>query len=1028
MLPKSPAQALLLALFLLSGAAGLVYELVWTRQLIFVFGGTTYAITTVLVAFMGGLGLGSYVVGRIADRLRRPALIYGVLEVLIGLYALVVPSLLGWADPLYRNLYPYAVDNPGLLIALRFTLGCLILLVPTTLMGATLPLLVRFVVLRGGSLGSGVAALYGTNTLGAVFGVLATGFVLIPVYGLQHTTHIAAATNILIGLTAIAWLRGAVASVSTRTQTGPSDPRAAPTTLPPAMRRGALVALAVSGFAAMVYQVSWTRALVLCIGSSTYSFTCILAAFILGLGLGSLLVSRFVDRWRDPLRAIAVIQLAVAFAALLVLPVYAQLPNIVYELTVYYGRGKGAYGQLIVIEFCLAIAVTFVPTFLMGAMFPLATRASARGAADEGAATGRAYGVNTLGTIAGSFLAGFVFLRFAGVLNSVIIASLLSAACGAILLDLVRAEIKDAATRWAPAAVSFMCALGLAVLVRFFGGWDPMVFSSAAFLGNDRPQEISERFIPVYHADGVDLSVTVAQNRERAGELILTVNSKTDASTNYSDMTTQILISHVPALLAPKLENTCVIGLGCGVTLSALALHPEVKHIDCAEISEEVIRGARVFGEYNYHVLGEGQDAENETHSATADARRSGDPDNRIRADADKVRMIRADGRNHLLLTRESYDLIISEPSNPWIAGVSNLFTREFFQLCRGRLNDDGLLCVWLHGYSMSVENFRMVVHTLNDVFDFVAVWEMNEADFALLAARRPIEAPVERVIRRFNAPAVRADLYRVALGRPEKVIGRFITSGEPLQSWAASAPLHTDDNSILEFSAPLSLYDGGWTRTYKALTSLTRSPFDEMISAGSDDPGLRRLVDRVSDVMRARRVRFAARELIGDDLAVLDALLTAYELDPGDRETFLELSEFPNWSVPEFAQSASGREFIRRFQALPLPIKSSMTGMPLDDLARFLVDQTAALPPREALLYLPEAAEIASDDPRVISALIAATARAGDSGDALQLLRDALQAGVLSRPEVRRAADLMKALAEVQGFDALLTSDSELP
>ncbi|RMF78835.1 MAG: hypothetical protein D6744_09690, partial [Planctomycetota bacterium] len=763
---------------------------------------------------------------------------------------------------------------------------------------------------------------------------------------------------------------------------------AAPPPTPRPHRIAALAALAVSGFAAMVYQVSWTRALVLSIGSSTYSFTCILAAFVLGLGAGSLLISRRVDRWRSPLGTIAVIQLAIAGVAMLILPIYGRLPNVIYNLARTYGREQQAFERLLAFEFAVIIAVTIVPTLLMGAMFPLATRAAIRGEQDESAATGRAYGVNTLGTIAGSFLAGFVLLRYTGAMNAVIIASLLSAACGASLWYVLRAGQTNPLRRWAPSAVAMLIAVVAAKAVQVFGRWDPMLLASAAFLAEESPRVLAGRYAPIYHADGVDLSVTVGQRRDDPSQIILTVNGKTDASTNYPDMTTQMLIAHVPALLAPKLENSCVIGLGCGMTLSSLARHPEAAHIDLAEISEEVIRAAREFGDYNDHVLD----------------------------DTQRVRIIRADGRNHLLLTGASYDLIVSEPSNPWIAGVSNLFTREFFELCAQRLNPDGLLCAWLHSYSMSPENFRMVVRTLADVFEFVAVWEMNEADFALIASHQPIRAPLDRVLRRFHEPAVRADLYRVGLGRPEKIIGRCITSGEPLRRWIENAPLHTDDNSILEFSAPRNLFSRGWLTTYRELMSLSRSPFDEVIAADPDDPQAAEIMRRVADVRRSRRLRLEARERRGDDLAVLDLLLRAYELDPGDRELFEDLHEFPNWDSPRFLQSKLGSELAARFRSLPVPLVSDKRGMSLPDFAEFLATTASSLPPADAIYYLREAAEIAPELPRVHVALIVATAESGDVGRATELLEHAISDGVLTPEAIRES----QPLAEAFGRDVL--------
>ncbi|MEW6251531.1 MAG: fused MFS/spermidine synthase, partial [Planctomycetota bacterium] len=614
-------------LFFVSGAAGLVYELVWVRELIFVFGGTTYAITTVLVAFMAGLGLGSYVGGRAARRIARPGRAYGVLEIGIGTYALLVPLLLRIAEPSYRALYPHLENAPWLLSLARFGLSAVVLLVPTTLMGATLPVLVRYVTVRGGALGRSIAHLYGLNTGGAVCGVLAAGFWLLPVFGLSNTTRLAALANGLIGLTALLLLRGAPIQPSTRSPAARAKPaashnpgrgptrgrpglgpaRGSSTAVVAKMRpavsgaqmpltpgiRGALMAgFGVSGFAAMVYQLTWTRALVMSVGSSTYAFTCILAAFILGLALGSLAVARWVDRWTRPVRVFAVLELAIGLIAVLIVPIHGRIPLVVRGLVT---QHHADYATLLAWEFLLIIAVTFLPTFLMGAIFPVVTRALARSADDAAAVTGRAYAVNTVGTVLGSFLAGFVLIRsdVLGVQNSIILASALNGLVGAALLaiqprDAVVPSVASESSRTTRGplrrfALPVAGLLAIAASATLAGRWDPRLLTTAPYLnrgiGVDRQM--------LYYAEGVDMTVAVDAPPGRPDTLTLTVNGKPDATTAPVDLVTQLLLGHVPALLHPAPRAGCVIGLGSGMTLSALARHAEFERLDCVEISAE---------------------------------------------------------------------------------------------------------------------------------------------------------------------------------------------------------------------------------------------------------------------------------------------------------------------------------------------------------------------------------------------------------------------------------------------------------
>ncbi len=790
-------SVLVYVLFFLSGAAGLVYELIWVRELIFVFGGTTYAVTTVLVAFMAGLGLGSYLAGRWSAGLQRPQRVYGALEIAVGLYALAVPVLLAAAEPVYRGLYGHLGQTPGLLTLARFLLSVGVLIVPTTCMGATLPVLVRYVTLAGGAVGRTVGVLYGINTLGAVLGVLAAGFWLIPGCGLARTTWIAAAANIGIGAAALTLLRvrvgmaaqpvrearaarrGVPATREEARATAGARDRARPRELAPqgpAVRWAVLAGFAVSGFAAMVYQIAWTRALILSVGSSTYSFTCILAAFILGLAVGSLAVARWVDRWGQPARLFGVCELAIGVVATLIVPIHGRIPLAAHALVTQHAQH---YSALLTWQFLLIIAVTFVPTFLMGAIFPLVTRALARASDEAGAATGRAYAVNTLGTIAGSLLAGFVLIRseVLGVQNAIVLASILNGVVGAGLVLLTAEPTRR--RRMAVRAGAALAAIPVVALVA--GRWDPLLLNSAPYLGREQAWRSRREMQTLFVADGVDMTVAVLRAEKNPDALSLTVNGKPDASTAPGDMTTQLLLGHVPALLGAQNRTACVIGLGSGTTLSALARHASFERLDMVEIADEVIRAAALFAPYNYGVL----------------------------TDDPRVRMIRADGRNHLLLTNQTYDVIVSEPSNPWISGVANLFTREFLGLTRARLQSDGVLAVWLHGYMMSQHDFQMIVRTLFEVYDSVSLWHLTEGDYLLVASPQPLRIALERFTARFEALPVRNDLYRIGLYRPAQILGRFIAADGRLREWAAGAPVHTDDNALLEFSAPRYLFAG---------------------------------------------------------------------------------------------------------------------------------------------------------------------------------------------------------------------------
>jgi spermidine synthase len=965
--------ALLYALFFLSGCTGLVYEVVWTRDLIFVLGGTTYAITTVVVAFMSGLALGSFCAGRLAGRLKQPGRAYGKLEITIGLYALLVPVLLASAEPLYRGLYLRVGDTPGILTAVRFLLSSLVLVLPTTCMGATLPILVRYVTLRGHAFGRTVGLLYGINTLGAVLGTSAAGFLLLPSLGLTWSPRLAAAANLLIGVVSLVFMGDAPALVPTAQKAGPRSTKASrqepALAVPSGTRRVVILAFAASGFAAMVYQICWTRALILSVGSSTYAFTCILAAFILGLALGSLAIARWVDRWRQPVAVFGLLELGIGLSAAVVVPIHGYVPVIVRGLVTQYCH---TYNLLLAHQFILIMAITCVPTLLMGAVFPLVTRILASAHQESAEAVGNAYAVNTVGTILGAFLAGFVLIRseVLGVQHSIAAAALLNAGAGMWLL-LKSAPSAAAIRKRLLVAVPLTAAIPLAAVAA--GQWDRHLLISAPYLRDRKFSRGTEEIL--YFREGVDVTAVVAKVTEGSrAALRLDINGKPDASTTFTDMTPMVLMGHLPALLCENGKRACVIGLGAGMTLGALASHPSFQSIDCIEISDEVIQAAEYFNDYTDNVMKK----------------------------APRVNIIRADGRNHLLLTDRTYDLIVSQPSNPWVTGEANLFTRDFLRLCKDRLADDGLLCVWLQGYSISAEQFKIVVRTLFDVFEFVSLWEPKAGDYIMIAGRRPFAVPLDHVLARFNQPAVRADLYRLAMNSLGRVMGLMLTSGEPLRKWVANARVNTDDNALVEFMSPRNLYlpDRELVDLETSLLALQRAPLDQVVVAREDLEAHRAFRQQVEATANARRWLNEGRQC-GERMDVEGALsdsLKAYDSDPGNLEVMEQLGQIraallANPSV--VAGSPAVAKLLERINTLPRFPWAPPTGASLSSIARQLeslaVTRLAHSDLSLAASYLKEAVDIDPENRSLLQQMVKRVFDGGGLKDAAGLLDEAL-------------------------------------
>ena len=782
------------ACFLVSGAVGLIYEVLWIRLLGLVFGHTVFAVTTVLASFMGGLGLGSFVFGRIADRSTHLLRFYGLLEIGIGAYCLLLPVLLDRAASLYLWISRTLALSYITFSAVQFLLVALLLVAPTCLMGATLPVLARFFVREETTLGRQVGILYSVNTLGAVFGALLAGYWLVPTLGIRTTIHLAVVMNVGVGSLVLVFdhhlQRLAATEPVPRPATTTGDGRVAEGTVPALTWSAWTVAagFGASGAASMIYEVTWSRALTLSIGSSTYAFTAMLVAFLCGIAGGSWVFAALAGRRRVHAEAFGLLQVAIGLSGLFLMPLFGRMPIWFLELFQF----SQAPWFIQSIQFGVSFAVMLLPTLLIGATFPCAVRVLARGLDRVGNDTGWIYAVNTAGAILGTILAGFVGVPLLGIQWTMRIGVWVNLAVGmGVLAAASRRE------SWLVRRLAMGTALAAAIGGAMLPHWDPALMSSGvAIYGpqylpliRDREFGLSE-WQPeiIYYRDGI--SATVSVQRDGPG-LYLKVNGKTDAS-NAGDMHTQLFSGHIPMLVHPNPKRVLVIGLGSGVTAGAVAQYP-VDQIDIIEIEPAVVEAARFFGRENRNVLA--------------------DP---------RVRMIIADGRNFLMNARVPYDVIISEPSNPWIRGLATLFTSEFYALVRSRLAPNGLMLQWIQAYGIAPEDLRMVVRSFRTAFPHSTLWYTTPGDNFLLGAPGPLVIPLDRIQAQYQASAaLREDFARVGLHAPVGLLADYFLGTGDLARYAGHGPLNTDDTLWLEFSAPRSLYDIGIAElNYRTLRS----------------------------------------------------------------------------------------------------------------------------------------------------------------------------------------------------------------
>jgi spermidine synthase len=778
------ARALFSLLFFLSGMAGLVYEVCWTRLLVLPMGNTVYSLSAVLTAFMGGLALGAFLAGRWIDQRGRPLRVYAWLEAGIGGFCFVLPWIVQAEQPLFRWVYR-SFDTSFLVFHLFKFLACgAVILVPATLMGATLPVLCRSFLDTEGRLGRALGWLYAVNAFGAVAGSLLSGFVLIPQLGLRGAMHVGVATS--LGVAAIAWLAQArlpahrTARLQEESDAGraPAPALATAGGAPPVeirSRADEIVLLAgygLSGMAAMLFQVAWARVLALVIGSSVYAFALLVSAFILGLALGSSAASRFADRLRSPARAFALAELGIGLSALAMVPILQRFPDWMLALVPQLSQN---FGRLQLVQFGLVFLVLLLPTAGMGMCLPFVGRAVMRGVERAGRAVGTAYSANTVGTLLGAFFGGFLFLPKLGMQRTILTGAGLNVLVAVALLGRILPR------RWAlPVAAAGI--LALLLVPRF----DPATLTSGAFLYADRYRNIDatrdlgdlmrQEYSILLYEEGLGSTITVKESSD--GTRLLAVNGKVDASDDQ-DMATQALLGHIPALLHREPGDAAVIGLASGVTAHALAVHPSVRAIDCIEISPEMARATRYFDHVNGRIL-----------------------------DDPRVHLVVQDGRNHLTLTDRTYDVIVSEPSNPWMAGIAALYTREFFSACRDRLAPGGMAAVFLHLYSMDLPTFRNLIRTFQSVFPSAALWETGFGlDYLLAGARDSIDVDWEHLVARMQGPAVITDLQQIGIHGPAEWLVRQLGDAGALQEFAGAGPLYTDDRNRLEFDAPRLLY-----------------------------------------------------------------------------------------------------------------------------------------------------------------------------------------------------------------------------
>lgn len=771
---------MILALFFCSGATALIYEVVWSKLLVQMFGSTVYAQTVVLAVFMGGLALGNRLLGIWADHLKNPVQVYGGLEIAVGLYAFAFMFLYNGVNDIFVALGAPMVAHAKLLLALNGALAALLLLLPTVMMGGTLPLLASWLQRFYEDAGRRSARFYSVNSLGAVLGAALAGFFLVQTYGIVATLRIAATVNLIVGITAILLGRYALPQKPPTDRPAPAPiPATGPEAATPGTLRWAGLIVAATGAVSMGFEVLASRSLAMIFGSSLQSFAVVVISFILGIGLGAAWIASPKRRGRSSERMIILLLcIAAAWVTLLVFNIEQWVNFYILARTGLAQTATGyVYNELLTVF--ISLVVLGLPAAWIGAVLPLMIRAVSHEDSPLGSKVGILLTWNTLGAVVGVLLTGFVVMPWVGLRN----------AFGVLALVLGLGALILAWQRLRP--VSIAVALGVCLFTGSLfvfnnTGWQ-YVISSGAFRIREKQYDPNlmawrkKHVKIVFYKDGTDATVSVERVDGIAApaELGLRINGKPDAGTGV-DLCTQILVGDLPLLSKPGAKDVFVLGLASGMTAGATLAFP-IKRLDVAENCDPVIQASKLFDNWNWHVLS--------------------DP---------RTHLWREDARTVLKLRQQKYDVIITEPSNPWFVAIGSVFSKQYYELAASRLKPGGIMAQWLQIYETKGDIVKLVLRTFSSVFPYVEVWETGSGDTVILGSKQPWATGPKVFEKGFAIPRVRTDLEMINIDSPDALLARQLASQQTGFAIAGPGPVQSDLFPIIEYAAPRAFYLGG--------------------------------------------------------------------------------------------------------------------------------------------------------------------------------------------------------------------------
>lgn len=797
--PQATRKLLLFTIFF-TNLLSLACQVLWSRKLAFLFGSTAGVFSTVLTVFLLGLALGALFGGRAIDRSVRPWRWLGGLVTGLGIYCILSLSLFDLGRAAFLAVFP-ADLSPLAAASAKFLIVLIVLLPPTFCIGAVFPATVRMLASRQSSVGQDISLVYALDTLGAAVGALIAGFILVPAVGLRASTWTLGLAAAVLGLvllqrkqplgTAEAATAGATptAPLRKRPETGkkkkdekagslPLVPEAPPleAVWKPWSIPLILAVFFLSGAAALLLETGWNRLFYVLNGTSVYSMSVVLAGFLSGLGLGSAWMKRRIDKVRDPWALVALLYAAIALGGVLV-----------FRSTGFFGRvylaffnaSSGYYGFQFQVYLLLFVLVA-VPAFAMGANFPLVAKICSRAPERRGFSVGQVFFFNTLGGVAGAFLGEFLLLPHWGFQGLLLVTLAIYVAGTAAFLVLSPEPDRARRRRQAVAcAVLIALAIGFSPLVMRFA----MPFHAVYYHGLrnktwEMYQQVVDEMKVVWEKQGFYGQVVIADLDDY---VLLKHNGKTDASTSPDDNRTQVLMGHLPLLFHPDPKEVLNIGLGGGATLRAIGHHKELTRITQVEIDPLVTEAARTyFADFNDHVF-----------------------------DDPRLHWVTNDGRNYMDASAQSYDVISSVPPNIWVAGVSGLFTQEFYRSAHKHLKPGGILCQWTPLHEFERDDLRIALRTIRSVFRHAYFWASG-SDIVILASDSPLRPDPARVARLLTDPKIGADLDQIGIARDGvlPMMAKPDVPPEQLEAFIGKLDtINVDDRPVLEFRTARNLF-----------------------------------------------------------------------------------------------------------------------------------------------------------------------------------------------------------------------------